>query len=71
MWPQFETFGLCWIFFCHLQTGSEAHLATYPMSTGSYFLGGMQLTTHSHLMPRLKMHGAIPPLPSTYLGHAA
>jgi hypothetical protein len=40
-----------------VQTGSEAHPASYPMGTGSYFPGlkrsrGVTLTTHPHLVPR-------------------
>jgi hypothetical protein len=36
--------------------------ASYPMGTGG--LGwAMKLTTHLHLVPRSRMHGAIPPLP--------
>jgi hypothetical protein len=43
-----------------IQTGSGAHLASYPMGTGGYFPGvkrgrGVTLTTHLHLMPRLGM----------------
>jgi hypothetical protein len=32
---------------------------------------GMKLTTHLHLVPRSRMHGAIPPLPNTPPWHGA
>jgi len=39
----------------------------FPVGTGGPFPGvsgcGMQLATHLHLVPRLSMRGAIPPLP--------
>jgi hypothetical protein len=43
-----------------VQTGSEAHPASYPMGTGGSFPGvkrgqGVTLTTHPHLVPRLRM----------------
>jgi hypothetical protein len=43
------------------QTGSEAHPASYPMGSGGPFPGGkargrgVTLTTHPHLVPRLRM----------------
>jgi hypothetical protein len=48
------SFGLC------VQTGSEAHPASYPMGTEGPFLGTMHgwdllLTTHPHLMPKSRM----------------
>jgi hypothetical protein len=43
-----------------IQNGSEAHPASYPKGTR-----GVKLTTHLHLVPRSRMHGAIPPLPNT------
>jgi hypothetical protein len=50
-------------FFCSLciQSSSEVHPASYPMSTGCPFLGvkrgrGATLTTHPHLVPRSKMN---------------
>lgn len=46
------------------QTGCGAHPATYPMGAGRYFLRGRDesdrsftLTTHLHLMPKLKING--------------
>jgi ABC-type branched-subunit amino acid transport system permease subunit len=51
-------FSLCH----HIHTGSGAYPAAYPMDT----VGkedrpwAMKLTTHLHLVPRLRMHGAIP-----------
>jgi hypothetical protein len=43
-----------------VQTGSGAHPASYPMGTGGSFPGvkrgrGVTLTTHPHLVPRLRM----------------
>jgi hypothetical protein len=46
----------------HIQNGSGAHLASYPMGTRALSLG-VKLTTHLHLVPRSRLHGAIPPLP--------
>jgi hypothetical protein len=46
--------------FCHnAQTASEAHPASYPTGTGiiSYWV---KRPTHLHLVPRLRMRGAIP-----------
>jgi len=54
---------------CHpVQIGSGVRPAFHPMGTEGPFPrikagGGMRLTTHLHLVPRLRMHGAIPPLP--------
>jgi hypothetical protein len=46
----------------------SSHPASYPMGTGGYFpggkaAGGVKLTTHLHLVPRSRKHGAIHPLP--------
>jgi hypothetical protein len=43
-----------------VQTGSEAHPASYTMGTGDPFPGekrsqGVTLTTHPHLVPRSRM----------------
>jgi len=47
-----------------VQTGSEAHPASYPMDSRESFPGGdMKLTTHLHLVLRSRIHGAILPLP--------
>jgi hypothetical protein len=50
-----------------VQTGSGAHPASYPTGTGGSFPGvkrrGVKLTTHLHLVPRLRMRGDIYPLP--------
>jgi hypothetical protein len=55
----------------HIQIGSVAHPASYPMGTvGSYPSQGMKLTTHLHLVPRLR-HGAIQPLLNTSSWHSA
>jgi hypothetical protein len=55
-----------------VQTGSGAHPTYYPRGTrGSFPRGkaarawGVKLTTQLHLVLRSRMHGAIPPLPST------
>jgi hypothetical protein len=53
------------------QTSSGAHPSSYPiiqwvpgvLSPGVKRSRGMTLTTHPHLVPRLSMIGAIPPLP--------
>ena len=52
----------------NVHTGSGAHPASYSMITGALFGGGwncrsLKLTTHLHLVPRLRMSGAIPLLP--------
>jgi hypothetical protein len=58
---------------CHcVQTGSGAHTASYPMDTRGSFPGGVkqlrcELTTHLHLVPRSRMHGAIPSLPHAFM----
>jgi len=51
-----------------VQTASWANPTSYPMSTGSSIpwgkaAGGVKLTTYLHLVPRLRMRGALPPLP--------
>jgi len=49
-----------------VQTGSGAHQASCPMGTGDLSRRrgrGAKLTTHLHLVPRLRKRGAIPPLP--------
>jgi hypothetical protein len=48
-------------------TGSEANPASYPMRTVAAFSGSksgrcMKLTTHFHLVPQLRMSGAMPSL---------
>jgi hypothetical protein len=47
-----------------LKTGSRAHIAFSPMGTGGE-------AEHSHLVPRLRISGAIPPLPTTSSWRAA
>jgi hypothetical protein len=61
-------FSLCH----HVQTGSGAHPASYPVGIG--VLGywelsdqGMKLTIHLLLVLSLRMQGAIPPLPQYFL----
>jgi hypothetical protein len=56
----------------NIQTGSGACPASYPMGTGGSFpggkvAGGMKLNIHLHIVLRLRMCGAIPPLPNTSL----
>jgi hypothetical protein len=45
--------------FLKRQTGSGAHIASYPMGTGAFPREqsgrGVKLTTHLHLMSRLRM----------------
>jgi len=53
-----------------VQAGSGAHTVSYPMGTAGPWRWsgwGMKLTAHLHLAPRLRMDGAIPPLPHTSL----
>jgi hypothetical protein len=52
----------------HVQTGSEAHPASYAMDNrdpfrGGYSSPGVKLTTHLPLVPRSRIRGAIPSLP--------
>jgi hypothetical protein len=50
-----------------VQTGSGSHPASYPTGSGALSPGvrgwGVKLTTHLHLVPRLRKREAIPPLP--------
>jgi hypothetical protein len=52
-----------------VQTGSGAHPASAFYSVGTWILswgesaGGVKLTTHRHLVPRLRMIGAVTLLP--------
>jgi hypothetical protein len=53
-----------------VQTGSGAHTASCTVGTGDSFSGGkvargVKLTTHFYPLPRIRLRGAIPPLPST------
>jgi hypothetical protein len=55
-----------------IQTGSGAHPASYPMDTGVLSPGvkrgrGMTLTTHTHLVPRLRMSRSYTSSPPMYL----
>jgi hypothetical protein len=54
-----------------IQTGSEAHPASYQMDTGAlspgYIYWDMNLSMHLHVVPRLRMHGAIPPLHHVFM----
>jgi len=43
-------------------TGSGAHPSSYSTDTGGFFRLAVKLTTHHHIVPRLRMRGAIPPL---------
>jgi hypothetical protein len=60
-------------FFLHhlIQISCGAHPASYLIGTGGFFWGkinwGMKLTTHLHLVPRLRICGAVPPLLHTSL----
>jgi hypothetical protein len=52
----------------HVQTGSGAHKASYPVCTRGSFpagkaVGFVKLTTHLHLVPRSRIRGAVTPLP--------
>jgi hypothetical protein len=46
-----------------VQTGSGAHPASYANSYWVLLLRGVKLTSHLHIVSRLRMCGAIPPLP--------
>jgi hypothetical protein len=51
----------------HPELGYEAHPTSYSMGTGDSLLHkqigfGMRLTTHLHLVLKLSMSGAVPPL---------
>lgn len=52
---------------CNIHTGSVAHPAPYSMGNTALFPGGkangVKLITHLHLMPSLRMDGAIAPCP--------
>jgi hypothetical protein len=52
--------GKIFFSFPHSPDRLEAHPASYPMGTGGSFSraesgGGVKLTTHLHLVPRLRM----------------
>ena len=47
---------------CSVQTTTWAQQASCSVCTTGTFLG-MRLPTHFHLLPSLRMSGAIPPLP--------
>jgi len=51
-----------------MHTGSEAHLASCPKDTGGKVAWPGHEADH---LPRLRMHGAIPPLPHTSSWHGA
>jgi len=55
--------------FQSVHTGSEGHITSHTKGNGVLSGGqsgwGMKLTTHLHLVPMLRMHGAIPLLPHT------
>jgi hypothetical protein len=61
--------GQCYFSLPHVKTGSGAHPPSYPTGTGNSFpevqRSGMKLTTYIHLVPRLRMRGAILPFPHT------
>jgi hypothetical protein len=62
-------FGLLSLFqLSNIWTSCEVHPAYYSMGTGSYFpggkmAGGTKVTTHLHLLPRLRQSQTIPPVP--------
>jgi hypothetical protein len=53
-----SSLGSGWEFSLHrrIQTGSEAHPASYPWVSGALSLD-VKLTTHLHLVPRSRMRG--------------
>lgn len=60
---------------CCFQTGSRVHLASSPGGTRNFFLGGKETDREAKRKPlctaRLKVRGAVPPLPYTSLWHDA
>jgi len=48
-----------------IQTGCGAHTASYSMGTGRDVSPGVKLTTHFHLVSKLRIPGAIISLPHT------
>jgi len=60
-----ENYSLCH----HVQTGTGAHPATYAVGTGGFPPGvdrpGRRADNSPDIMQRLRMRGAIPPLPNT------
>jgi len=54
----------------------DIYIFAYPLGTlGALFLGlsgqGIKLTTHFHLVPRLRMCVAVPPFPNISSCHGA
>jgi len=45
----------------HVHASCGANPASYPVGTGDS--QGMKLTTHLHLVPRLRMYGVVLPIP--------
>jgi len=56
--------GFDFLLFLNDQTGHRAHLASNSMDTGVISQGqsgqGVKVTTHLHLLPKLRMSGATP-----------
>jgi hypothetical protein len=56
-----------------IKTKCGAHFAIYSVATRGYFRGGggvvwsIKLTTHVHLLPKLRMHGAVVYLRFSYI----
>jgi hypothetical protein len=55
-----------------IQSGSGTHPASCPMNNWGSFSRDkvtriMKLATHLHLLPRIRILAAVPPLPYTYL----
>jgi len=60
--------GKLWIPFSlrhHVQTGSRAHPASYPVVISPEVKRPERVTTHFRLVSRLRIRGAISPLPNT------
>lgn len=53
------------IFFCSSQR-SERFMGTE--FNGGFLIRGVKITVRMSLVPKLEMHGALPPLPHTFTG---
>jgi len=57
------------VWFSYLKkTGSGAHTSSYPIGTEGSFpggkaIGGVNVTTHLHIVTRSRIHGVVPRLP--------
>jgi hypothetical protein len=69
-----ETILACFVLFCCVINKTHAYSQCFYLykKDGSMLRLCMAiLTTHLHLVLRLRMHGAIPPLPHMFVWHGA